>query len=146
MDFTLINGSAGFSNASTIEKDPTIALTRGTFCSVDLTSGAPLAVVGTVAATQLAFVMEDAPIGTTEVRVLSNSDVVFEGLADATITDAMKNTKVDLVYVSGRQRVDVGASTTDVFTIPLSNNFTRTDEVTGVTYIRVKLTNPFVLL
>ena len=146
MDFTLLNGSAGFSNASTIEKDPTIALTRGTFCSVDLTSGAPLAVVGTVAATQLAYVMEDAPIGTTEVRVLSNSDVVFEGLADAAITDAMKNTKVDLVYVSGRQRVDVGASTTDVFTIPLSNNFTRTDEVTGVTYIRVKLTNPFVLL
>lgn len=146
MDFTLLNGSAGFSNAATIEKDPTIALTRGTFCSVDLTSGAPLAVVGTVAATQLAYVMEDAPIGTTEVRVLSNSDAVFEGLADAAITNAMKNTRVDLVYVSGKQRVDVGASTTDVFSIPLSNKFTRTDEVTGVTYIRVKLTNPFVLL
>jgi len=98
-----------------LEKDSATVLTAFDFCALDANG---LAVVASATDTALAYVMVDAPAGTTEVVVLSDySQAFFTGTADQVFATTNRNTEVDLVINSGVQEVDLWASTTDVFKV-----------------------------
>lgn len=146
--FQLINGHETLSEVKYLKKDAAVALSKNTFGMLDTNK---LAVEADATATNgnTFFIVWDAPVGTTEVGVIGSEKAIFEGKADATLTDLMKGTECDIVIVSGEQRVDVAASTTDVFTVLNDITFkeVRTEDVawvpTAVEYVRVKLTGEF---
>lgn len=98
---------------------------------VELASG--LAIKATATGTSLAWSPSGAPAGVTTVQVLNDPKAEFTGTADAVFAVTQRGTEVDLVVNTGAQQIDVGASTTDVLKVDVSDDAGTVGSASNVT-------------
>jgi hypothetical protein len=126
--------------AKFIEKDSATVLSKKNFITIDV-DGKAIAADATSA--QLAYLLADAVAGDTKAYVVSDySHVYFTGEGDVAFDPTMKGTEVDLAIVSGVQKIDLGASTTDVFKVIASEDAGVTGETEDV---KITLNKPIAL-
>ena len=104
---------------------------------VALSSG--LAIKAVAASTALGFAVAGAGDGETEIVVISDPNVVFQGTADANFAVANRGTEVDLVGTT-TQLIDLGTSTTDVFKVEPGSNAGTVGSTEGV-LVRINKTH-----
>lgn len=112
-EFTLVTAYAKGVPTKTLAKDSATVIRPGTF--VGLTSG--LAVQAGAATAALAYSKDGAPAGTTEVIVVNDPRAEFVGTAGTNFAVADRGTEVDMSISSTLQRINLAASTTDVFKV-----------------------------
>jgi len=101
---------------------------------VEMASG--YIVKGTATGAKLAYCPKGAAAGTTDVEVTAGNDFVLSGAADENFAITDKGGIVDLVVAAGVQKVDLGESTTDVFTVDISENAGTAGSVANV-HVRI---------
>lgn len=122
---------------------------RTTICAVEaatvvevgdfaaLASG--LGIKATASSAKIAWTPSGSPNGETQMEVTVGNDFVLAGAGDAVFAVAQRGTEVDLVVTNDVQLVDVGASTTDVLLVDVSEN---AGIVGSIENIRVKINKP----
>ncbi len=103
----------------------------------ELSSGLPIK--GTATGAKLAFSPFACANGETQIELSVGNNFVLEGTADANFAVTNKGAEVDLVVNSGAQEIDLGASSTDVFVVDISEN---AGTVGAATNVRVKINKP----
>lgn len=134
MDFKVVGGLHGvptvlatIASATVIEPGDMVTLASGLVVKADEN------------ATALAYAPLGSANGETKIEVTVGNDFVLEGTGDAVFAVTQKGTEVDLVMDGTAQQIDVGASTTDVFKIDISENAGTVGSASG---IRVKINKP----
>jgi len=103
----------------------------------EMSSGLP--VKGTATGAKLSYAPIGSANGVTQIELTKGSDFVLEGTGDAAFAVTQKGTEVDLVVATGVQKIDVGASSTNVFVIDISENAGTVGSASG---IRVQINLP----
>jgi hypothetical protein len=133
MDFKVVTDEALRTVLCTIASATVIE--AGDVC--EFSSGLP--VKGTATGAKLAFSPLACANGDTQIELSVGNDFVLEGTGDANFAVAQKGTEVDLVVNAGVQQIDVGASSTDVFVVDISEN---AGTVGSASDIRVRINKP----
>jgi len=114
MDFSLKDGDfirltqCTIASATVIEPGDLVALSSG------------LIIKAVDASTAVAWCPKGSANGETVCEVTLGNDFTLTGTGDANFAVTQKGTEVDLVVTGGVQLIDVGSSTTDVFTVGIS--------------------------
>lgn len=103
----------------------------------ELSSGIPIK--GTDSAAALAFSPYACANGDTQIELTVGNDFVLEGTGNAVFAVTQKGAEVDLVVSTGVQLINVGASSTDVFKVDISENAGVVGSASG---IRVRINKP----
>lgn len=134
MDFKIVGGLDGvptvlatIASATVIEAGDLVDLTSGIVTKAD------------EASTALAYAPNGSADGETKIEVTVGNDFLLEGTADAVFAVTQKGTEVDVVMDGTAQQIDVGASTTDVLKVDISENAGTVDSASKV---RVKINKP----
>ena len=136
MDFTVVEDITLRTVIVTIASAEVIE--AGDMC--ELSSGLP--VKGTASGAKLAYAPFASPSGDTQIELTIGNDFTLKGTGDAAFAVSQKGTEVDLVVNSNNQEIDVGASSTDVFVVDISENAGTVDALTN---IRVKINDGYQL-
>ena len=103
---------------------------------VAMASGLIIKAVSTSAA--IGYAASASPSGSTDILVVTDTSVIFEGTGDAVFAVTQKGTEVDLVGTT-TLLIDVGASSTDVLKIEIDEN---AGTVGSTDDIRVRINKP----
>ena len=111
-DFRLVSTLAD-TRTMTLEKASATVIEAGDMVTLD---AGWLVIKAVEASTALAYTDTGAGAWETEITILADDRLVFEGTGDANFAKAQRGTEVDLVWTT-TQLIDVGSSATDVFKI-----------------------------
>jgi len=104
---------------------------------VEMASG--YIVKGTATGAKLAYCQKGAAAGVTDVEVTVGNDFTLVGTADANFAITDKGGIVDLVVNATVQEIDLGESTTDVFTVGIASD---SGTVGATTNVEVRINKP----
>jgi len=116
MDFVLLNNPTQV-NYVTLAKASATVIRPGTFVALD---GTNLAVEADASSTKIAYSQAGAEVGSEEIRVIADKELLLKGTADANFADTDKGIKCDIVVNGGKQEIDLGAATTNVLRVDIS--------------------------
>lgn len=114
----------------TIEKDSATVIPKKSFVALD---AGGLAIPADETSTQIAYTEEGAEAGTTSVDVHVDSEVLYRMDSDAAFAKTNRSTEVDIIIDgSGKQLIDLDASTTDVLKVMPQNGPEKVGELTDL--------------
>lgn len=135
MDFKIVEEPKTGVRTTIVTIASATVIEAGDVC--ELSSGLP--VKGTATGAKLAYSPFACASGDTQIELTVGGDFTLEGTGDAAFAVTQKGSEVDLVVNSTVQQVDVGASSTDVFIIDISENAGTVGSASG---IRFKINKP----
>lgn len=113
MDFTIVQRGPN-STTATLAKASATVIEAGDLVALD---AGGLAIKATAASTQVLYTETGAANGDTEILVITDTDLILRGTADANFAASNRATEVDIVVTWNNQLIDLGASVTDVLKV-----------------------------